>query len=433
MKTLNTKNHLLLLLLFFAFSASFYCFFWSEYTYFDDGSESLVIGRLLESEKTGILSYGGFTGRLVPDDSPAFLESNNSINQYQLFLNDKKSFSDYRYITYNSQSGGQALLYSSIDKISPFSNEINLNIFRGINAILSAFVFLLFLSWCSRNYSFFNTFLTGLLLFLSPWIATFAHNLWWALWAFYLPFLCMLLLLERRHSGKAVSQNKIFLLLYASMFFKCIFNGMEYITTTLTAVFVPIVYYFVLEKKSFKDFFVFSLKAGMISILAVFSEILIIILQLKVLKGTFKAGLDHIIISYNKRTSDVVINDWTSSISNNEYIQLIIKYLAGDAFSWSEQKIRFCYIIFLVFLSSIVLLFLKNKKRETYKPLVFSTIFSVFTALSWILIFKQHSFIHTHLNFIVWYMPFLLFGFLSISVCISTLGEKILTIFKNKQ
>ena len=37
---------------------------------------------------------------------------------------------------------------------------------------------------------------------------------------------------------------------------------------------------------------------------------------------------------------------------------------------------------------------------------------SLLAPLSWFVIFKGHSAIHTHMNPIVWYMPFLLFGFI---------------------
>jgi hypothetical protein len=37
--------------------------------------------------------------------------------------------------------------------------------------------------------------------------------------------------------------------------------------------------------------------------------------------------------------------------------------------------------------------------------------FSLLAPLSWFVIFKAHSYIHTHMNFIVWQMPFTFFGF----------------------
>jgi hypothetical protein len=39
-----------------------------------------------------------------------------------------------------------------------------------------------------------------------------------------------------------------------------------------------------------------------------------------------------------------------------------------------------------------------------------STWVSILAPLSWFIIFKAHSYIHTHMNYIVWQMPFVLFG-----------------------
>lgn len=36
---------------------------------------------------------------------------------------------------------------------------------------------------------------------------------------------------------------------------------------------------------------------------------------------------------------------------------------------------------------------------------------SITAPLSWFIIFKGHSYLHTHMNPIVWYMPFMLLGF----------------------
>ena len=48
-----------------------------------------------------------------------------------------------------------------------------------------------------------------------------------------------------------------------------------------------------------------------------------------------------------------------------------------------------------------------------YFPIALMAILWVSLAapLSWFIIFKGHSYIHTHMNPIVWYMPFMLLGF----------------------
>jgi hypothetical protein len=43
--------------------------------------------------------------------------------------------------------------------------------------------------------------------------------------------------------------------------------------------------------------------------------------------------------------------------------------------------------------------------------LLAATWFSLLAPLSWFVLFKAHSYIHTQINFILWQMPFTIFGF----------------------
>ncbi len=36
--------------------------------------------------------------------------------------------------------------------------------------------------------------------------------------------------------------------------------------------------------------------------------------------------------------------------------------------------------------------------------------------MSWFIVFKGHSFIHVDLNFVIWQMPFTLFGFAAVGL-----------------
>jgi hypothetical protein len=50
-------------------------------------------------------------------------------------------------------------------------------------------------------------------------------------------------------------------------------------------------------------------------------------------------------------------------------------------------------------------------ERRTSAALLAATWFSLLAPLSWFVLFKAHSFIHTHMDAIVWHMPFVLLGF----------------------
>ena len=87
----------------------------------------------------------------------------------------------------------------------------------------------------------------------------------------------------------------------------------------------------------------------------------VLLLQLKYLKGSFSEGINHILYSYNTRTASVVIEGKTAEISNNMYVQILIKYLSGDAFSWIKPSVPFVLLLILIFITSTV-----NSANHTY-------------------------------------------------------------------
>lgn len=391
---------------------------------YDYVSESLIIGRMMESERSGIVSYSGLPGVLTNHSNDEDFKQ-NAITQFHLLENksDRKKFSDFK--TYNSQTGGQGILYSAFHKFSPFDLKTNIKILKNFTFLLNAIILSIIIGWCKRNFGTIAALFVLVFIAISSWIGLFTNSLWWCLWAFYLPFTTILLGLEFLKK----EPKKIFLLLFLSIFLKCFFNGFEYITTTLIAVFAPVVYYYLKDKKTIKDFIFFSLKASGVLLLGVLLEMVLLIFQLKQLKGSFTDGIHHIVNSYNTRTASVIIEGKTAEISNNMYVQIIIKYLSGDLFSWLKFKIPFILPITLIFAACLILLKINFKK---YKPIVFATWFSILAPLSWFFLFIQHSTNHLHLNYVIWYIPFLPLGIVCLGILATILWKDWLKVFPNK-
>src|SRR5690242_5966443 len=82
---------------------------------FQHDSESLVMGRIVESKQSGLFSHGALMGR-GNVDADDYQDGMDTI-QYDTYLQGLKF---YKYQLYLSQSGVQALLFSFLDQISPF-------------------------------------------------------------------------------------------------------------------------------------------------------------------------------------------------------------------------------------------------------------------------------------------------------------------------
>ena len=79
-----------------------------------------------------------------------------------------------------------------------------------------------------------------------------------------------------------------------------------------------------------------------------------------------------------------------------------------------KVKYHFLVVLFLVASVGVCMRRKRHIAANTWRSslaLVAMTWFSILAPLSWFVVFKAHSFIHTHMNFIVWQMPFTIFGF----------------------
>lgn len=430
MKDLS-KQRIFLLVSFVILALGFSCNFWhvspeDKFRHFDDYSESLSLGRIHRASHDGLFSHGALPGvnyesNKYPENSDYLFEAYSLQEGY--YVNDSIPDSYFLYMT---QTGGHLTFFSIVHKILPFDNRVNFHIIHTVNAILSALCFVLILGWAYRNFGLIASSVMLLLITLSPWLTYYGYSLWWGLWCIYVPFVATLLVLERNHKKK-MKPGIIIFYIALSVFIKCMLNGFEVITTSLVALVCPIVYYFFLEKRRFMDFVFFSAKVTLFSALAAVLEMLLLITQIRAVKGSFAAGVNHIISSYQKRTA---ITDDSAYVYFASPFNLLRKYFKGNAFEWgflSEGAKPFWFIgLFAVMGLAGTLVYWLGKKlseplRRRNLALLLTFTFSILAPLSWLIIFRQHSANHFHLDYIVWYVPFALFGFLIIGECISLL------------
>jgi hypothetical protein len=89
--------------------------------------------------------------------------------------------------------------------------------------------------------------------------------------------------------------------------------------------------------------------------------------------------------------------------TNNEWIQ-------------AHLEIGFyqLFILFAFFSLLFLLISFWRRNADLYPKtlaLLYTTWFSILPPLSWLIIFKAHAYIHGQLDYIIWQMPFVLFGF----------------------
>lgn len=418
------------LLLFFGF----YTNLWrvAEQQWFDNhqkDTEAHVMGRMVKSRQDGILSAGGLNGWGTTKSTDAeWIPSTELGPQYTAYL---YNLSFDKFSTYMSQPAGQGMVFSLLDRLIPLSPQTKLTLFYILTALLSAVALTAIIGWFYEEFGgWVAIFVIGSAV-LSQWLTVFGKNLWWSLWAFYLPMIAVMYYLKRHRVPADRQFIRFGILIFIAVSIKCFINGYEYITTTLIMMMVPLVYYVILDKWSGRQSVKWTLAAGLGSGVAIFFSFIMLCFQIGAAKDGFMDGVEHIVWSFGKRTYANAADYppvYAASLEAGT-IGVVITYMNGIFFDLNNYlshtstfvsnfllKVRYYYLIVIFVVMSALLFWHSNKemmaeRRPHYIALIWTTWFSILAPLSWHVIFKAHSYIHTHMSFLLWQMPFTFYGF----------------------
>lgn len=383
--------------------------------------EHFIVARLVQSRQAGIFSYGALLGY---GDITTWEVNSDVINhEYDLFLNGGQ-FSAYW--PYNSVPGIQAIPFSILDRYSNLAPTTTLKLFRLLEALLAAVVLGMFLVWVLGQFGLLPALLTLFFMATSEWLTLFGANFYWNLWAFYLPLTVFCFYLQRSSETAQTRQRNIFLLLAGALFVKCLFNGFEFISTVLVMPFTALVYYAVRNRWALSYFlrqFIFTALGALTGTIAALG---ILALQIASASGNWSQALVFLAYTFGKRSfgdPTQYVGIESESLQANVF-SVLQTYLNGRAlnlnslFRTDYPGLEFSYLqLFAGFALFSILFFLQDRflggflDQKTAYALLAATWFSVLAPLSWFVLFKAHSYIHTQMNFIIWQMPFTLFGF----------------------
>lgn len=382
--------------------------------------EHLVIARLVQSRQAGMFSYGGLLG--FGDITTWNVDSSVIEHEYSLFLNGGQ-FSAYW--SYNSVPGFEAIPFSLIERYSGMTPASNIKLFRLTEAILSAAVLSMFLVWILGEFGLAAALAGLLFMTLSEWMTLFGANFYWNLWAFYLPLVGLCFYLQHSDQTGQHSRVNLFLILAVTILIKCLFNGFEFISTALIVPFSALVYYGLRSKWNLSVFIsrFGSAAAGALSGAGLGLGVLA--LQIAARTGSFGQAVTFIQYTSGKRSfgdpaqySGIEADSLRANLLN-----VLGTYINGRAinlngvFQVNIPGLEISYLqVFILFGIATLLFFWQERYRGGFsqpakaRALLATTWFSALAPLSWFVLFKAHSYIHTQLNFITWQMPFTLFG-----------------------
>jgi len=318
-----------------------------------------------------------------------------------------------------------------IDQFTSFQPAVNLKLFRGITSALSAVVLGLIIMGIAGEFNYLSAVLVFGYCLLSEWFALFGSSLYFQLWAYYIPFIGIALYFYRAKDRCSVYGRHIVGITTVAVFIKTVFNGFEFVTTALAMMFVPIVYYSLSRKWGPRTFFVDSLCVSIGATIGILLSVILLSFQLFTVTGSWGRAFQYLALTFGKRAAGNPA-EFTGLIAESlraDTGSVIWKYLSagrainlgnwiktGPAWLHGYFEIQYFQIFLLfIFFGLIYVLFSKRDKisRQNHKTLalLYTTVFSLLPPLSWLIIFKAHSYIHTHQNYILWEMPLTLLGF----------------------
>lgn len=382
---------------------------------FQGDSEYLVFSEIFQDKYNLENNHYGLAE--VVDENTARVE--NIWNKIENYNPEEKQLMVRDYV---SQYGLQGHIFSFL------YNKLHMP-FWMLKAICSGLLAIVLVAICffiSKKYNkimgivFYITFL------LSPWVVAFARNLYWVEFTWFLPALFGLIL------SMNLKKKKILVPCIAlSIFIKCL-CGYEYISSVMLMAIAFLLIDFVIakNKEERKEIFKTILITGIACLLAF--GIALLLHSILRGNGNIIEGIKSIYETDILRRT-ILVSDtsnfpevYTASLQAG-VIETLAKY-----FNWHTDIIlgiggEYFRIMFVMVIAIIIYNIVK-KDRNAYRDL---TMFIVFlaTTISWYVLGKSHSYIHTTMNYVLWY-----FGF--IQICLYIILEfigKIIYYFSNKR
>lgn len=385
---------------------------------FDSTSNNIMISDLMYRQNFGVnglflksITYQQLISEYKDLGSPKDIVLN--------MFNNNQTFPKEEFIPYTSNITMHRYVYAFFDNILPVSNKTLINLFEIINCLLMAIVITILLLWIKSKTNFIVSYIMAFILALfSPLFTMYPKNLYWVSWTLFLPITLTILLISTRLFNK-ISENKKCVYLLILSFVACFIKQLiyfEFVTTVMISMMVPIVYYILERKTSFKSgvkLFAFPVIGALISFI---SANLIKFFMLSAEFGGSTKALDIIITNFNARVTGNNVSEDLISSSKASFTQVIWDMNFKTAFSINSVLFISQFMIVLcIFGLTVIQIFQFLKNREAFikinpTPLLASVWISLSAPLSWFILAKPHTFVHDLHCSITWFIPFTILG-----------------------
>ena len=358
---------------------------------FQVDSESLVVDPMLailfqKDHELGVNEQSGYgLGSLHWTD-----ENGKDIWYYSDILsNDPALESPYEYKTYQSQIGAQGFLFRMIAKLVRSAAAIP------VSRWLCAAMFSVVIVWITvlifRQYGFAFAASFWCVTAFSTWICNFAPNLYWVSFTWFVPVLLGLICLRSEKK-----RRWIYPLFFVALLIKCL-CGFEYLSTIMVSAELFMAAEWITYKGK-RSTLTRSILFSGICMLAGFAAVVVLMCFIYG-NGDFVEGAGyfkhHLVERRTFGKADQFDAKYTESL-NASIISVLDKYTKDVG-----TPLLIISGLDLIFIALDCILFKRDRKLDLSLLLI-----SCAATFSWFVLAKSHSYIHTHMNFVMYYMGF---------------------------
>ncbi|UDI91416.1 hypothetical protein [Pseudomonas sp. IAC-BECa141] len=321
------------------------------------------------------------------------------LDAYPVFAGDA-SGKDIYFSPYKSQYGIQGLFFSTAYALLGLDSIDKLQL---INSVLFALVVGVLSLLYSKVYSSRFALVFFVVMISSPWVVAFARNLYWVPVLWFLPAVFSALAYKSIGNAKRLAYC---VLTGLAVFIKSL-AGYEYlsaITLFACSIFIVAPFFSRQESDCRRNLKFFLLTFSFCVVGFIFA----LLLHAGMRGDTIVAGLQNIFEQDVKRRTygdpstfdDVFKASLQSSPFDvvQRYINVwetqLFFYLPGAAFKW----------LILISLAGLLYVSISSRKFCAKNSVVFLVFFAA--SASWLVLAKGHSYIHTQLNYVLWYFGF---------------------------
>ncbi|MGO5222584.1 hypothetical protein ACTQ4Q_09180 [Bacillota bacterium LCP21S3_D9] len=308
-------------------------------------------------------------------------------------------------VPYESQYGLQGRIFQHLSEYID-----DLDTLRLYCALGTAFVLLCIVYLIQRKYNRLFAGIYYVVFLLSPWVVNFANNMYWVEFTWFVPMLAGLWCSMKTDSKKR--RRGCYCLIFLSILIKSL-CGYEYITTVMLGAIsfllidLLIALYHKDKAKSqliFRTVFWCGIAAllGFAAAICIHAPIksggsivegIRMIIQKDVLRRTYGADLNSLENLSDPEQYALIASAWETLCKYFHFKTEVITGIGGNLFP------------LLCLLPAVLLIRDVRRKCLDVREAAWYVVFFV-TSVSWFVLAKSHSYVHTHMNFVLWYFGF---------------------------